>query len=83
MASRALCCVATFGGRWLDLAAWQNGAFKCGPRYRWAGWKPEQQFRRLELIANNTWFLVLSEPGVFPNLASRFLAPMTRRLSDD
>ena len=83
LAGRGLRYVATFGGRWLGLAAWQNGAFKCGPRDRWTGWKPEQQFRRLELVANNTRFLVLSEPGVFPNLASRFLAGMTRRLSDD
>ena len=82
-ASRGLRYAATFGDRWLDLAAWQNGAFKCAPRDRWAGWKPAQQFRRLEMVANNTRFLVLSEPGVFPNLASRFLAGMTRRLSDD
>ena len=83
LAGRGLRYVATFGDRWLGLAAWQNGAFKCAPRDRWAGWKPEQQFRRLEMVANNTRFLVFSEPGVFPNLASRFLAGMTRRLSDD
>ena len=83
LAGRGLRYVATFGGRWLGLAAWQNGAFKCAPRDRWAGWKPEQQFRRLEMVANNTRFLILSEPGVFPNLASRFLAGMTRRLSGD
>ena len=83
LAGRGLRCVATFGDRWLGLAAWQNGAFKCAPRDRWTGWKPEQQFRRLELVANNTRFLILSEPGVFPNLASRFLAGMTRRLADD
>ncbi len=83
LAGRGLRYVATFGERWLGLAAWQNGAFKCKPRDRWTGWKPEQQFRRLEMIANNTRFLVLSQPGVFPNLASRFLAGMTRRLADD
>ena len=83
LAGRGLRCVATFEGRWLGLAAWQNGAFKCAPRDRWLGWKPEQQFRRLEMVANNIRFLVLAEPGVFPNLASRFLAGMTRRLSAD
>ena len=83
LAGRGLRYVAAFGGRWLGLAAWQNGAFKCKPRDRWCGWKPEQQFRRLEFIANNTRFLVLSEPGVFPNFASFFLARMTRRLADD
>ena len=83
LAGRGLRYVATFGRRWLGLAAWQNGAFKCAPRDRWTGWKPPQQFRRLEMVANNTRCLLLSEPGVFPNLASRFLAGMTRRLSDD
>ena len=42
-----------------------------------------QQFRRLELIADNTRFLVLAEPGTFPNLAAFFLARMTRRPGDD
>ena len=83
LAGRGLRYVATFGDRWLGLAAWQNGAFKCAPRDRWVGWRPAQQFRRLEMVANNTRFLILSDPGVFPNLASRFLSLMTRRLSDD
>jgi len=65
------------------LAAWQNGAFKCAPRDRWVGWRSAQQFRRLERVANKTRFLILSAPGVFPNLASRFLSLMTRRLSAD
>ncbi len=38
---------------------------------------------RLALIANNTRLLVLSEPGVLPNVASFFLAGMARRLADD
>ncbi len=75
--------VALFRGVWLGLAAWQNGAFKCAPRDRWIGWKPDQQYDRLDLIANNTRFLVLSEPGVLPNFASFFLRQMTQRLSED
>ena len=66
LAGRGLRYVATFGRRWLGLAAWQNGAFKCAPRDRWTGWKPQQQFRRLEMVANNTRFLILSEPGSSP-----------------
>ena len=83
LAGRGLRYVATFMGHWLGLAAWQNGAFKYAPRDRRTGWKPEQQFGRLELIANNTRFLVLGAPGVFPNLASFFLSRMTDRLADD
>ncbi len=83
LAGRGLRCIATFRGQWLGMAAWQNGAFKCRPRDRWCGWRQAEQFRRLELIANNTRFLILAEPGVLPNLASTFLAGMTRRLADD
>ncbi len=62
---------------------WRGGAFKCGPRDRWMGWRPAQQFERLDLVANNTRFLLMSEPGALPNLASFFLAAMTRRLAAD
>ncbi len=30
------------GSQWLGLAAWRNGAFKCAPRDRWTGGKPER-----------------------------------------
>ena len=83
LAGRGLRYVAVFRGQWLGLAAWQNGAFKCRPRDRWVGWKPAQQFQRLEWIANNTRLLVLSEPGTLANFASWFLGQMTRRLADD
>lgn len=69
-------------GAWLALLGWCAGAFKVGPRDAWIGWAPEQQFRRLGLIANNCRFLVLPA-GRVPNLASRALALSTRRLSAD
>ncbi len=56
LAGRGLRYVATFGDRWLGLAAWQNGAFKCRPRDRWIGWRPERQFGRPGMVANNTRF---------------------------
>jgi len=62
---------------------WQGGAFRCRPRDRWIGWKPERRFRRLDLIANGTRFLVLAGPGVRQDPASSFLTAMTRRLADD
>ena len=83
LAGRGLRYIVSYEDFWLGLAAWQNGAFKCAPRDRWVGWKPKQQFQRLNMVANNTRFLILSDPGLFPNLASHFLAGMTRRLSDD
>lgn len=69
-------------GRWLALVGWQCGAFKVKARDAWIGWAPEQQFRRLRLVANNTRFLILPWARQ-PNLASRVLSLSTRRLSPD
>ena len=69
-------------GRWLALVGWQCGAFKVKARDAWIGWTPEQQFRRLRLVTNNTRFLILPEARV-PNLASRVLSLSLRRLSPD
>ena len=69
-------------GRWVALLGWSAGAFKVGARDAWIGWTPEQQFRRLHLVANNTRFLIL--PGLHGgNLASRVLSLSLRRLSAD
>ena len=51
-------------------------------RDRWIGWLPEQQFRRLHLIATNARFLILPECAA-ANLASRVLGLSLRRLSGD
>ncbi len=75
--------VAEWRGRWLALAGWQGGAYKCRPRDRWVGWGLERQFERLGLVANNTRLLVMAAPGALPNLASHFLSAMTRRLCAD
>ncbi len=82
-AGRGLRYVFAWRGRWVGLAGWQSGAFKCKPRDRWVGWPQSIQFQRLHLLANNTRFLILGAPGVFPNLASHALSRMTRRLSAD
>ena len=72
----------TADGRWVALVGWVPGAFKISARDAWIGWAPEQQFRRLHLVANNTRFLIL--PGLNGgNLASRVLALSLRRLSAD
>ncbi len=82
-AGRSLRYVAEYEGRWVAIAGWQAGAFKCAARDRWVGWKPRCQFSNLHLIGNNTRFLVLGEAGEFPNLASYFLGAMTKRLSGE
>jgi hypothetical protein len=57
-------------------------AWKCAARDRWIGWDRRYQYDRLHLIANNARFLIL--PGAHvPNLASRVLALLERRVSAD
>ena len=82
LVGRGLRHVAELDGQWVALVGWQAGAFKLKARDRWIGWIPEQQFRRLHLIANNTRFVLLPGPHR-PNLASRVLGLSLRRLSSD
>ena len=82
LVGRSVRHVAVFGGHWLALIGWHAGAFKLKARDRWIGWLPEQQFRRLHLIANNARFVILPGCSV-SNLASRVLAFSVRRVSSD
>ena len=83
LVGRSLRHVAVLGERWLALIGWHAGAFKLRPRDEWIGWLPEQQFRRLHLLANNTRFVIVPEAQGVMNLASRVLGQSTRRLGDD
>ena len=74
--------VAEEAGQWLALLGWGSAAFKCGPRDRWIGWTPAQQWRRLRYVANNLRFLVLPDARR-PNLASQVLGANLRRLARD
>ena len=81
LVGRSVRHVAVLGEHWLALVGWHAGAFKLRARDRWIGWLPEQQFRRLHLIANNARFPHLArvrrgEPrfagaGAEPSPASR------------
>ena len=82
-AGRGLRYVAEYQKQWLALIGRQSGAFKCRPRDRWIGWRPQQQFPRLRLIANNTRMLLLCPPRAVHNLASCVMAANLRHLSAD
>lgn len=74
--------VATYRDQWLALLTLSASALKCGVRDRWIGWDFRSQYGRLPLIANNSRFLIL--PGVsFPNLGSRVLSLLERRIVAD
>ena len=51
--------VATREDEWLALLSFSAAALKCGARDRWVGWDFRHQYDRLNLIANNSRFLIL------------------------
>ena len=57
-------------------------ALKCGVRDRWIGWDFRSQYDRLNLIANNSRFLILPE-GRFANVGSRVLGLLAQRVAID
>jgi len=74
--------VATWQEQWLALLVVGAAAWKCAARDRWIGWDRRYQYDRLHLIGNNVRFLIL--PGAHvPNLASRVLSRLERRVSAD
>jgi len=74
--------VATWRGRWLAQITLSAAALKCGARDHWIGWDFRIQFDRLNLIANNSRFLILPE-GQYPNVGSRVLGLLARRAPTD
>lgn len=74
--------VATWRGRWLAQISFSAAALKCGVRDEWIGWDFRTQFDRLKLIANNSRFLILPA-GRYPNVGSRVLALVARRVARD
>lgn len=74
--------VATYLGEWVALLCFSAAAWKCAVRDRWIGWDYRHQYDRLNLVANNSRFLIL--PGWHrPNLGSRTLSLCERRLPAD
>ena len=75
--------VAEVDGQWIALLTFSAPALHLKAREQWIGWSPHQQARRLGLVVNNSRFLVLPQRERYPNLASRVLALVLRRLSAD
>jgi hypothetical protein len=82
-AGQALRYVAEVDGQWVGLLTFSAPALHLKARERWIGWTPRQRTRRLGLVVNNSRFLVLPERQRYPNLASRVLGLVLRRLSAD
>ena len=67
---------------WVALLSFSSAALKCAVRDRWIGWNFRHQYSRLNLLTNNSRFLILPE-WHYPNLASRTLSLCLKRLSGD
>jgi len=82
-AGQSLRYVAEVDGQWVALLTFSAPALHLKARERWIGWSARQRARRLGLVVNNSRFLVLPERQRYPNLASRILGLVLRRLSAD
>ena len=74
--------VATWREQWVAQLSMSAAALKCGVRDRWIGWDYRSQYGRLNLIANNSRFLILPD-WHRPNLGSRVLSLTERRVVRD
>ena len=74
--------VATWREQWVAQLNLSAAALQCGVRDRWIGWDFRSQYGRLNLMANNSRFLIL--PGWNqPNIGSRVLSLTERRAAGD
>jgi hypothetical protein len=83
LAGQSLRYVAEVDGQWVALLTFSAPGLHLKARERWIGWSARQRARRLGLVVNNSRFLVLPERQRYPNLASRVLGLVLRRLSTD
>jgi len=83
MVGRTLRYVAELDGQWVAVIYFSAAALHVKAREKWIGWTPRQRARRLGFIANNSRYLILPARESLPNLASRVLGLVLRRLSAD
>jgi len=83
LTGQSLRYVAELDGQWVALLAFSAASLHLKAREKWIAWSPRQRARRLDLVANNSRFLVLPERQRYPNLASRVLGLCLHRLSAD
>lgn len=75
--------VAEVDDQWVGLMSFGQGAYHLQAREDFIGWTDVQRGRRLNLLAQNTRFVLLHERGQYPNLASRIISLANKRLSAD
>lgn len=75
--------VAEVEGEWLALLSWSGAAYHIAGRDRWIGWSDMQRRNRLHFVVSNSRFLLRTNRGEVPNLASRILRLGLQRLDSD
>ena len=74
--------IAIWRAQWIALLSFSSAALKCAARDQWIGWRYRHQFDRLNLVTNNSRFLILPQWHV-PNAATRILSGCQSRLQAD
>lgn len=74
--------VAIWQSQWVALLSFSAAALKCAARDEWIGWRYRHKFDRLNLVTNNSRFLILPQ-WHYPNAATRILSLCQRRLQAD
>ena len=67
-------------GEWIALLLWGSACYRLKHRDEWIGWTDQQRAARQKLIVQNRRFVLLTQPGEHPNLASRILGKVIREL---
>jgi len=75
--------VAEVDGKWMALISWSGAAYHIAGRDRWIGWSDQQRRNRLHFLVSNSRFLLRTDRGKYPNLASRILRLCLERLDRD
>jgi hypothetical protein len=75
--------VAEYQGQWVALLTICSAALHLKPRDRFLHWLAREVSQRRHLIAQNSRFLILPSTDRWPNLASRLLKLVCRRLPQD
>ena len=64
----------------MALLVWGPACYALKDRDRWIGWSANQRLERLKLIVQNRRFVVLTDKGQAPNLASQTMGAALRAL---
>ena len=67
-------------GEWIALLLWGSACYRLKHRDEFIGWTDQQRAARQKLIVQNRRFVLLTQPGEHPNLASRILGKAIREL---